>query len=133
MVNDIINRGSKYPGTYRDGDGDLLDGSKNYKLHLPAGIPAAAFWAVTVYNPADGTMQQTDQPFPSINGLEKPQYNPDRSVDIYFGPTKPQGGNEKNWIQTLRGKAFLVCLRLYGSETAFFDQTWKPDDVVKVK
>jgi hypothetical protein len=33
----------------------------------------------------------------------------------------------------LRGKAFLVCLRLYGSETAFFDQTWKPDDVVKVK
>jgi hypothetical protein len=32
-----------------------------------------------------------------------------------------------------RGKAFMVALRLYGSETAFFDQTWKPDDVVKVK
>ena len=26
-----------------------------------------------------------------------------------------------------------TCRRLYGSETAFFDQTWKPDDVVKVK
>ena len=26
-----------------------------------------------------------------------------------------------------------VALRLYGSETAFFDQTWKPDDVVKVR
>jgi hypothetical protein len=24
-------------------------------------------------------------------------------------------------------------LRLYGSSTAFFDQTWKPDDIVKVK
>src|SRR5271165_2034199 len=35
MVNDIINRGSKYPGTYRDGDGDLLAGANNYKLHLP--------------------------------------------------------------------------------------------------
>ena len=41
---------------------------------------------------------------------------------------------------TFRGGA-MVCfswpsrqsLRLYGSETAFFDQTWKPDDVVKVK
>ena len=133
MVNDVINHGSKYPGTYRDGDGDLLEGSNTYKLHLPAGIPAAAFWAVTIYNPADGTMPQTDQPFPGTNGLDKPQYNPDRSIDLYFGPTKPQGVNEKNWIQTLRGKAFLVALRLYGSETAFFDQTWKPDDVIKVK
>jgi hypothetical protein len=72
MVNDVINRGSKYPGTYRDGNGDLLDGSNNYKLHLPAGIPAAAFWAMTIYNPADGTMPQTDQPFPGTNGLDKP-------------------------------------------------------------
>jgi len=24
-------------------------------------------------------------------------------------------------------------LRLYGSGTEFYDQTWKPDDVVKVK
>src|SRR5271167_2566138 len=133
MVNDIINRGSKYPGTYSDADGDLLDGSRNYKLHLPAGIPAAAFWAVTVYNAADGTMPQTDQPFPSINGLEYPHYNADKSVDIYFGPTAPPNVGEKNWIQALAGKAILVALRLYGSETAFFDQTWKPDDVVKVK
>jgi len=133
MVNDIINHGSKYPGTYRDGDGDLLEGSGNYKLHLPVGIPAAAFWAVTIYNPADGTMPQTDQPFPGTNGLDKPQYNADGSIDLYFGPTKPPDINEKNWIQTLRGKAFLVCLRLYGAETAFYDQTWKPDDVVRVK
>jgi hypothetical protein len=133
MVNDVINRGSKYPGTYSDADGDLLDGGRSYKLHLPAGIPAAAFWAVTVYNAADGTMPQTDQPFPSINGLEYPHYNADKSVDIYFGPTAPPNANEINWLQTLPGKAFLVALRLYGSETAFFDQTWKPDDVVKVK
>jgi hypothetical protein len=43
MVNDIINRGSKYPGTYREGNGDLPEGSSTYKMHLPAGIPAAAF------------------------------------------------------------------------------------------
>ena len=133
MVNDIINRGSKYPGAFRDSNGNLLEGGSTYKLHLPAGIPAAAFWAVTIYNPADGTMPQTDQPFPSRNGLDKPHYNADGSIDLYFGPTKPQDVNEKNWIQTLLGKAFMVALRLYGSETAFFDQTWKPDDIVKVK
>ncbi|WP_267241138.1 hypothetical protein [Pseudomonas sp. UFMG81] len=37
------------------------------------------------------------------------------------------------FIQTLPGRHFLVALRLYGSEDAFYDQTWKPDDVVKVK
>jgi hypothetical protein len=28
---------------------------------------------------------------------------------------------------------FLVALRLYGSGVEFYDRTWKPDDVVKLK
>lgn len=132
MVMGSINQGSKYPSTMRDKDGDLLDGSKSYKLHLPAGIPAKLYWAVTIYNPADGTMPETDQPFPSRNTFDRVQQNRDGAIDLYFGPTKPQGANEKNWIQTLKGRAFLVTIRLYGSGTEFYDQTWKPDDVVKV-
>jgi len=27
----------------------------------------------------------------------------------------------------------LVALRLYGAEDAFYDQTWKPDDIVRVR
>jgi hypothetical protein len=38
-----------------------------------------------------------------------------------------------NWIQTVGGRNFLVALRLYGTGVEFFDQTWKPDDVVRVK
>ena len=38
-----------------------------------------------------------------------------------------------NWIQTVRGRNFLVALRLYGTGVEFFDQSWKPDDVVKIK
>jgi hypothetical protein len=38
-----------------------------------------------------------------------------------------------NWIQTVDGRDFLVALRLYGTGVEFYDQTWKPDDVVKVK
>ena len=133
MVVDTINRGSKYPYTMRDSKGELLEGSSTYKLHLPAGIPAVLFWAVTIYNPADGTMPVTGQPFPGLGQRNKPPVNADGSVDIYFGPTKPQDISERSWIQTLPGRAFLVALRLYGSSTAFFDQTWKPDDVVKLK
>jgi len=128
-----INQGSKYPSTLRDKDGDLLDGSKSYKLHLPAGIPAKLYWAVTIYNPADPMMPETDQPFPSRNTFDKVQQGTDGSIDLYFGPTKPEGVNEKNWIQTLKGHAFLVTIRLEDSGTEFYDQNWKPDDVVKVK
>jgi hypothetical protein len=31
------------------------------------------------------------------------------------------------------GKAFLIVVRLYGSGTEFYDQTWRPDVLVKVK
>ena len=48
-------------------------------------------------------------------------------------PTKPSAAPESNWIQTVNGRAVLIALRLYGTGVEFFDQTWKPDDVVKVK
>jgi hypothetical protein len=38
-----------------------------------------------------------------------------------------------NWIQTADGRDFLVALRLYGAEIDFYDQSWKPDDVAKVR
>jgi hypothetical protein len=35
--------------------------------------------------------------------------NPDGSVDVYFGPTAPQG-HEPNWVQTASDKRwFIMC------------------------
>jgi len=133
MVMRTINAGSKYPVTGLDKEGDFLNGKNTYKLHLPKGIPAKLFWAVTLYNVVDGTMPETDQLLPSINGFEKVDVNSDGSVDLYFGPKKPKGVNEKNWIKTVDGRDFLCAIRLYGSGVEFFDQTWKPDDIVKLK
>jgi len=59
--------------------------------------------------------------------------NTDGSIDIWFGPEKPAHVAESAFIQTVSGRNFLVALRMYGSGTEFYDQTWKPDDVVKVK
>ena len=56
------------------------------------------------------------------------QPNPDRSVDVWFGP-KPPAGKESNWVQTIPGKAWYVILRLYGPEQAWFAKTWKPGDI----
>jgi hypothetical protein len=130
MVADIVGQGSKYPITFRDAKGELLDGSKSYRLRLPPRIPAHLYWAVTAYNPHDGTMPETEQAFPSRNQFDKVEINSDGSVELYFGPTKPANAPEKNWIQTLRNRALLVAVRLYGTDQTFYDQTWKPDDVV---
>lgn len=133
MVMRTLDAGSKYPVAMRDADGNFLNGSNSYRLHLPPDPPAALFWAVTAYNITDGTMPETPQLLPSINGLGKFATNADGSIDLWFGPEKPADAPETNWIQTVKGRDFLVALRLYGTGVEFFDQTWKPDDVVKVK
>ncbi|WP_354032799.1 DUF1254 domain-containing protein [Bradyrhizobium sp. S3.2.6] len=132
MVMRTLGAGSKYPFTARDASGEFLDGSNTYKMHLPPHPPAALFWAVTAYNVTDGTMPETPQLLPSINGFNKVATNSDGSIDIWFGSTKPAGAPDSNWIQTVSGRNFLAALRLYGTGVEFFDQSWKPDDVVKV-
>lgn len=132
MVMRTLDAGSKYPFAVRDADGDFLDGGKNYKLHLPPHPPAALFWAVTAYNITDGTMTAAPQLMPSINGFNDVAKNDDGSIDIYFGPEKLAAAPQSNWIQTVKGRNFLAALRLYGTGVEFFDQSWKPDDVVKV-
>jgi hypothetical protein len=131
MVMRTLGAGSKYPNTTRDAKGEFLNGSNTYKLHLPPNAPAALFWAVTLYNITDGTMVETPQLMPSINSLGKVATNSDGSVDLWFGPSKPANAPDSNFIQTVSGRNFLAAVRLYGTGVEFFDQTWKPDDVVR--
>jgi hypothetical protein len=133
MVVDMIGMGSKYPVTIRDADGKLLDGANTYKLRLPPNIPAALYWAVTLYNTIDGTMPETPQLLPSRNAYDKVKTGADGSVELWFSPKKPTGVDEKNWIQSIPGRAQMVAVRLYGTGASFYDQTWKPDDIIKMK
>src|SRR5262245_29132845 len=133
MVMRTLGAGSKYPVATRDAKGEFLNGSNTYKLHLLPNPPAALFWAATAYNITDGTMVEAPQLLRSINGFNKVATNTDGSIDLWFGPSKPADAAESNWIQTVSGRNFLVALRLYGTGVEFFDQTWKPDDVVKAQ
>jgi hypothetical protein len=131
MAVNIVGMGAKYPATFRDVDGDILSGGKTYKLHLPAGIPAKLFWSVTVYDGDNASGLDNGQPLPSINTMDKPKANADGSIDIYFGHEKPKGAD--NWLRTVPGKSWFTIVRLYGPDKPYFDNTWKPDDIVKVK
>jgi hypothetical protein len=117
--------GSQYLIAYLDKDGNALDGSKTYKIHLPPNVPAKDFWSFTLYDNQTRSMLQTDQRFPGVDSLGEVKANADGSYDIYFGPKAPEG-MEDNWIQTVPGKAWNTIFRLYGPLEPFYDQSWKP-------
>jgi hypothetical protein len=56
--------------------------------------------------------------------------NADGTHDVYFGPTAPKG-MESNWVQT--GEDFFLIFRLYGPGKSVLKQTWRLNDVEKVK
>jgi len=64
-----------------------------------------------------------------MSGLEK---NKDGSVDLYFGPTPPDG-KESNWVQTNAGESFFLYMRLYGPLKPYAEQTWPMNKVRKIK
>jgi hypothetical protein len=124
----MVGVGSQYAASYKDNDGHYLDGSKNYKLTIPADPPVKDFWSVVLYDPQTRSMLETDNPFPSVNSeLSDLEKNSDGSVDLYFGPSAPEG-REKNWIQTVENKGWFVILRIYGPLEPWFDKTWQPGD-----
>ncbi|GMG90524.1 hypothetical protein Cmtc_17440 [Cupriavidus sp. TKC] len=125
--------GARYPSTFWDADGNYLIGDHTYRLHLPANVPAGLFWSVTLYSPVDGTMLKNGQPFPSINSMSNIAQNADGSYDLYFAPKLPAGATESNWIRTVPGQGFAASLRLYGATQPFYDLTWLPDDVARIK
>ena len=50
MTMKMVGKGSQYGVAYMDADGNALDGSKTYKVHLPPNVPAKDFWSFTLYD-----------------------------------------------------------------------------------
>lgn len=129
----IIGGGSQYAGATCDGDGNYLDGGNNYRLHLPPNAPINNFWSIIPYDTQTRSVLQTDQRDTAVTSNSGTlESNPDGSVDIYFGPKVP-AGKENNWVQTTPGKGWFTILRLYGALEPWFDKTWLPGEIERVK
>ena len=129
MVSTTPGIGQAYLGAYKDKNDRWFDGGKTYKLTVPPNPPAKQFWSFTIYDTYDrvGIDSKTQNADLSSRdeGLRK---NADGSVDLYFGPTAPQG-YEKNWIPTIPGKAWFAYFRLYGPLQPYLDRSWKLPDI----
>jgi hypothetical protein len=132
MVIAMPGKGAQYIIGIRDIDGDFLMGENTYHLHFPANAPAANYWSVVLYDADTRGLLNNGEPFPSIASNQKITVNKDGSVDMVFGPTPPKDKNA-NWIKTVPGKGWFTGVRFYSPTKAFFDQSWKPGNIEKVK
>src|SRR5262245_19609473 len=101
MITKTPGVGSIYLETYRDKDGDWLDGGKSYRLLIAPDPPMQQFWAVSVYDIDTRTYVRNETQKAEVSSKSTElQKNADGSVDLYFGPKAPTG-KESNWVQTV--------------------------------
>jgi len=133
MIMRIPRVGSQYLMGFLDADKNNLDGAKTYKVTLPKGIPAAAFWSFTLYDNQSRSMLDTPQRYPRAGSQSYPspaaEADADGSTTIYFGPKQPEGVKPGNWIQTMPGKGWFTLLRLYSPLEPFFTKEWRLSEI----
>lgn len=133
MVMRIPEVGSQYLMGFLDSEMQPFDGAKTYKVTLPKGIPAAAFWSFTLYDTQTRSMLQTPQKYPRAGSQSYPSpvatEAEDGSTTVWFSPQQPTGVDRGNWIQTDPEKGWFTILRLYSPLPSFFDKSWRPGEI----
>ncbi|WP_338821932.1 DUF1254 domain-containing protein [Bradyrhizobium septentrionale] len=137
MIMRLPRVGSQYLMGFLDAEKKDLDGGKTYKVTLPKGIPAAAFWSFTLYDNQSRSMLDTPQRYPRAGSQSYPspaaEADADGSTTIYFGPAQPAGVKRGNWIQTMPGKGWFTLLRLYSPLESFFTKEWRLSEIEMVR
>jgi hypothetical protein len=139
VTNDVAMHGQKtgkgqvYMAAYKDKDGDWLDGGTNYVLNVPANAPAETFWSMTLYDVDTRCLLVNEQKIADRSSRMDLLTNKDGSVTLYMGPKKPTGEKAKNWVPTVKGKAWFPYFRFYSPKKAFLDRTWILPDIEKAK
>lgn len=121
-----------YLSSAKDASDQWLDGGSNYKMNVPAKVPAKDFWSVIAHN-LETAAWIIETPKLGVASSDKGlQKNNDGSVDVYFGPKAPKG-KEVNWVPTKAGEKFFLLFRFYGPEPEALDKSWQLNDLERLK
>ncbi|VXB77919.1 conserved exported hypothetical protein [Burkholderia sp. 8Y] len=124
----VLGAGQFYLATARDRDGQVLNGARSYRLHVPANAPVDQYWSATVYDRATHALVRDTAWSSRASNDASLQKNADGSVDVYFGPQAP-AGKEANWIPTRADVPFEILFRFYGPSKPLYDKTWQLPDL----
>lgn len=118
-----------------DGAGEALTGANRYVWRVPpGGVPANAFWSLTMYQvEPDGRFFLTENPISRFSVGDRTKgliRNADGSIDIYLQRDKPAGEQAANWLPTPAGDIRL-SLRAYLPKQELRDRKWRVPPIVK--
>jgi hypothetical protein len=129
-----------YPYTMEDGTGRTLSGANKYTLTFSKGRtpPVEGFWSITMYI-IDGGWWFYPNPLNkfTVSLRDKPTFNADGSLTMYFQNESPGKDKEANWLPAPKGD-FLLTMRMYWpKETAPSilppgRGSWEPPPVMRV-
>jgi len=135
LSNDAI-----YPYASVDRSGEKLNGKDQYTLTFPKGKmpPVDGFWSITMYIEDQGLWFN---PNPlnkfTVSLRDKPTYNADGSLTLYFQNQSPGADKEANWLPAPKGD-FTLMMRMYWPKTKGASilppgkGTWAPPGLEKV-
>jgi hypothetical protein len=135
-----LSKDAVYPSVLVDAAGGTLNGANKYTLTFPKGEtpPVDGFWSITMYI-IDGGWWFYPNPLNkfTVSMRDKPKFNADGSLTLYFQHESPGKDKEANWLPAPTGD-FLLTMRMYWPREAApsilppGNPTWKPPAVVKV-
>ena len=131
MFRRTVGEGSLYWLACRDAVGAYLDGGRTYRLTVPLPVPASLFWSVTCYDAQTRSEISAEQDKAALRSLFEDIAPGDAgSVDLYFGPVRPDEAGDDRWIQTVPGRGWFCYFRIYGPQAPAFDGSWRPGDFI---
>ncbi|MFZ5748451.1 MAG: DUF1254 domain-containing protein [Pseudomonadota bacterium] len=112
-----------------DGSGQRLNGANAYRWRVPpGGVPADAFWSLTMYDPQpDGRYFLSENPINRYSiGDRTPGlvYEPDGSLIIPIQHARPTGRLAPNWLPAPQG-LMRLALRAYLPKQELLDRKWR--------
>lgn len=110
---------SLYPAMVFDADGELMDGSRRYRLHFAPGQlpPVEGFWSLSAYRLNDLQLEENALARYSIGDRTQGLvYNPDGSLTLTLQHEKP-ADDSANWLPVPEGR-FMLVMRLYAPTEA---------------
>ncbi|MGC4001949.1 MAG: DUF1254 domain-containing protein [Pirellulales bacterium] len=130
-----------YPTAYVDGDGQKLNGANKYTVTFAKGQtpPVDGFWSITMYFDDGGWWFYPNalNKF-TVSMRDKPTFNADGSLTLYFQHESPGKDKEANWLPCPKGE-FLLTMRMYWPKETppsilpSGEGTWSPPPVVRGK
>ena len=132
MTKQEVGKGQFYVTTYKDSDGEYLQGGNTYQLTMPADVPVNNFWSVPVYDLTYRAMIENGSDKFSLKSTNDLVAEADGSFVLYFAPELPEGAHEANWVKTNVGEGWMTIPRLYGARQEILDHEWRMNDFVRL-